>query len=320
MRVLSHLVFGLLCLFFTLNSAVKTDLEVVSDDELLNLIRTENYVVVLFSKKKCDTPDCEKYETELINAREELVDNVNAWVVKAVNSPLYRLYSLSEPCILFFRMGVPLLYHGPITDEHIAHKFSDNRDPIVKELTDDSFEHLTQASTGATTGDWLVMFYSTDCVDCQRLQARWEAVGAELKSRMNVARINRQTQGRVTARRFGVQEVPTIILFKQGKMYHYNIPRLDIASFVAFAREQYRNARSEKIRPAKSPFDDLTQAIADYLRENPWVFKVVSILFAIFLIAVMVVKLKSKEKQLAKKEKKVKKEKKEKVEKESKEE
>lgn len=65
----------------------------------------------------------------------------------------------------------------------------------MKELTDDSFEHLTQASTGATTGDWLVMFYSTDCVDCQRLQARWEAVGAELKSRMNVARINRQTQG-----------------------------------------------------------------------------------------------------------------------------
>ena len=24
-------------------------------------------------------------------------------------------------------------------------------------LTDESFEHLTQASTGATTGDWLVM-------------------------------------------------------------------------------------------------------------------------------------------------------------------
>lgn len=31
-----------------------------------------------------------------------------------------------------------------------------NRDPIVKELDDTSFEHLTQASTGATTGDWLI--------------------------------------------------------------------------------------------------------------------------------------------------------------------
>lgn len=125
----------------------------------------------------------------------------------------------------------------------------------------------------------------------------------------------------MTARRFGVQEVPTIILFKQGKMYHYGIPRYDVASFVAFAREQWRNARSEKIRPAKSPFDDLTQAIADYLRENPWVFKLASILFAICLVAAMVVKLKGKEKQLAKVEKKKKKvEKKEKEKVESKEE
>ncbi|XP_008483107.1 uncharacterized protein LOC103519797 [Diaphorina citri] len=112
MYSLNHTVLGCLFVLFTLNSAVKTDLEVVNDDELLNLIRTENYVVVLFTKKKCDNPDCEKFETELTNAREELVDNLNAWVVKAVNSPLYRLYSTSEPCILFFRMGVPLLYDG----------------------------------------------------------------------------------------------------------------------------------------------------------------------------------------------------------------
>ena len=29
----------------------------------------------------------------------------------------------------------------------------------VRELTDDNFEHDTQAATGATTGDWLVEFY-----------------------------------------------------------------------------------------------------------------------------------------------------------------
>jgi hypothetical protein len=33
------------------------------------------------------------------------------------------------------------------------------KETCVKDLTDTSFEHLTQASTGATTGDWLVMFY-----------------------------------------------------------------------------------------------------------------------------------------------------------------
>jgi len=33
------------------------------------------------------------------------------------------------------------------------------KDTYVRELTDASFEHLTQAATGATTGDWFIMFY-----------------------------------------------------------------------------------------------------------------------------------------------------------------
>lgn len=44
------------------------------------------------------------------------------------------------------------------------------------------------------------------------MQARWESVGAQLKSRMNVARINRGTTGALTARRFGVFHVPAFIL------------------------------------------------------------------------------------------------------------
>jgi len=34
--------------------------------------------------------------------------------------------------------------------------FTQNQDTNVVDLNDDSFEHLTQASTGATTGDWFV--------------------------------------------------------------------------------------------------------------------------------------------------------------------
>lgn len=74
-----------------------------------------------------------------------------------MNSHLVRLYKPSkEPALVFFRHGVPLLYDGPVTADEILEKFDQNRVPVVKELTDDSFEHLTQASTGATTGDWFV--------------------------------------------------------------------------------------------------------------------------------------------------------------------
>lgn len=46
---------------------------------------------------------------------------------------------------------------GPLEDEDIMNMFTENKAPTVKELTDDTFEHLTQASSGATTGDWFVM-------------------------------------------------------------------------------------------------------------------------------------------------------------------
>lgn len=54
--------------------------------------------------------------------------------------------------------------------------------------------------------------YSPDCVDCQRLGAVWESVGAALKNRGNVARINMATSGAKTANRFKVKKVPEFVL------------------------------------------------------------------------------------------------------------
>lgn len=35
----------------------------------------------------------------------------------------------------------------------------DGEESLVRVLDDSSFEHLTQASTGATTGDWFIKLY-----------------------------------------------------------------------------------------------------------------------------------------------------------------
>ncbi|XP_075232149.1 protein disulfide-isomerase A4 [Lycorma delicatula] len=286
----------LLIFLIIINAYCSSPLEHVSDDELLNLFISEKYVVVLFAKKDC--PDSEKYETEIINIREDLVDTLSAWVVKTIDSQLLRLYSPGkEPVIVFFRHGIPLLYDGPLNDELIIHTFTENKEPTVRELSDETFEHLTQASSGATTGDWFVMFHATNCVECKRLQATWEAVGAKLKTRMNVAMINRQTTGRVTSRRFGIIETPTFVLFRLGKMYRYNIPKYNVASFVSFASDWYKNARAVDVPVPKSPFDDLVQAIVDYLKENPWTWKIVSVFFSLTMLLVVINKLKSGEKK-----------------------
>lgn len=101
--------------------------------------------------------ECEKYENELLKIRSDFKDDFPADVVKILNSHLVRLYKpTKEPALVFFRHGVPLLYDGAINANEIFQILDRNRVPVVKELTDDTFEHLTQAATGSTTGDWFI--------------------------------------------------------------------------------------------------------------------------------------------------------------------
>jgi len=50
------------------------------------------------------------------------------------------------------------------------------------------------------------------CEECKRLEATWEAVGLELKDRLNVGRVDKGGEGGVTARRFDVIETPAFLL------------------------------------------------------------------------------------------------------------
>ncbi|KAG8315524.1 hypothetical protein J6590_069335 [Homalodisca vitripennis] len=54
--------------------------------------------------------------------------------------------------------ALPVMLVGSVKDEDLLlHTIVENQEPVVRELSDDTFEHLTQASSGATTGDWFVM-------------------------------------------------------------------------------------------------------------------------------------------------------------------
>jgi len=265
-------------------------LEKISDDEFLKLIQTEKYVVTLFSKPGCKK--CEEFEHELAMNREVLVDSLGAWVVKLVSSPLAKLYSpdIETASVVFFRHGIPLLYHGPANEEELLSKIQKCQDPSAKALNDDNFEHLTQASTGATTGDWLVMFHKNTCVKSQRLQAVVEAVGCELKHKLNVARVDKGSDGAVTGRRFGVTETPAFILFRHGKMYKYELDTITTQNLIDFSTDFFRNSKSENIPTPKSPFDDFTEMIAEKLKDNPQILKLGSIAISIIVILAIFIK------------------------------
>lgn len=60
--------------------------------------------------------DCDELEAQLSSIREDLVDSLNAWVVKAVASQLKTNFTATnnpaKPLVVYFRHGIPMLYDG----------------------------------------------------------------------------------------------------------------------------------------------------------------------------------------------------------------
>ncbi len=125
-------------------------------------------------------------------------------------------------------------------------------------LTDKTFETSTQASTGATTGDWFVKFYAPWCGHCQALKGPWEELATEAEGsedRFNVAEVNVSGQNQRLMKRFGIESLPTIRFFSKGKMYDYPGAR-DAKSMYAFVRptepdvpRSYLEAEGEDVPP-----------------------------------------------------------------------
>eukprot|EP00923_Selenidium_pygospionis_P000952 GHVN01001463.1.p3 GENE.GHVN01001463.1~~GHVN01001463.1.p3 ORF type:complete len:222 (-),score=25.91 GHVN01001463.1:5794-6459(-) len=121
----------------------------------------------------------------------------------------------------------------------------------VIDLTDGTFEHDTQASSGATTGDWFVKLYAPWCGHCKKLAPIWADVAKELKGSVNVAHVD-CTKERGLAQRFAIKSYPTLLFFHNGKMYKYTGER-SFDSLVAFAKHGYHDQEGTPVPQPESP-------------------------------------------------------------------
>jgi len=302
---------GSFLLLLALSAGCQADtLQTVEEGEFQKLIREEKFVVALL----CTTANaerCEEFEGELASIREDLIDSLDGdgWVVKLVDSSVWEHFAFSneQPVVLFIRSGQPVLYDGPANEEIILQSLVQYREPNVQDLTDNTFEHLTQASTGATTGDWFVLFYTDECKVCRRMAAGLDTLACKLKGRSNVARVNKETYGEKTGRRFGLglDSNPAIIYFRLGKMYRYTLDKYDPESMTNFVNGFYKNLPAESIPLPKSPFDDLVQLCVDYLKEYPLLVGT-GLAFPVLLLLAFLYLMKSEEEKprKSKKEKK----------------
>ncbi|MGH7766789.1 MAG: thioredoxin [Candidatus Binatia bacterium] len=82
--------------------------------------------------------------------------------------------------------------------------------------------HIIEANDGnfdqvvlQTAGPVLVDFWAEWCGPCRRLAPTVEALAEEYTTRVRVVKLN-VDGGPATAKRYGIQGIPTLILFKDG--------------------------------------------------------------------------------------------------------
>jgi protein disulfide-isomerase-like protein len=113
---------------------------------------------------------------------------------------------------------------------------------MVITLNSENFEHLTQASSGSTTGNWFIKFYAPWCGHCRQLAPAWAELSTKLSGKMNVASVDcTDPSSKAVCSRFAVAGFPTLYFFNGGKYYPYDQAR-DVDTMEQFClSDSYRD-------------------------------------------------------------------------------
>lgn len=134
-------------------------------------------------------------------------------------------------------------------------------------LSDNNFEHDTQAASGATTGDWLVLFNKNNFeqIITENLMITLADMFA---SEINIAVVELETNAKL-AKRFDLDgaDRQTVLLFKQGYMYEYALGETESVGGIAFfMKEAYNDVEGKNV-----PLDGTVVSAWKTRFESVWV-------------------------------------------------
>ena len=159
------------------------------------------------------------------------------------------------------------------TSESCENGVCENDNQVVV-LNSKNFEHLTQVSTGATTGDWFIKFYAPWCGHCKRLQPTWEELARKLKDEdayVNVASVD-VTANPEFGRRFDIRGYPTLLFFSKGKMYSYKGAR-DVTSLYNYATGGFQSQGYNLIPSPATVWGDIVKLTREIHYEGKLLIK-----------------------------------------------
>ncbi|CUG90265.1 protein disulfide-isomerase, putative [Bodo saltans] len=165
----------------------------------------------------------------------------------------------------------------------------------VHQLNEETFEHDTQAASGATTGNWFVMFKSEGCRHCRDALPTFEALADEPSEiPLNFAVVDCDDSQWVCTR-FGVNSYPSFLLLSRGQMYPYKGQRTT-AAFKSFVEGDYQGDFGVPVPPVQTGMEKALSYITvslddlDIIREHaPWLYYTMA--GAVMLMGVMILLL-----------------------------
>lgn len=242
------------------------ELDTAAWTQLVKLQPAPDMLVLLYKEKSAECQQAEQVIEAMIQEGEiqQVLPGVEVMRQKE-GGPLSDGLGLTTfPALVLVRDDITAYYTGKLDESSDVYMWLDKAGTkaLSKELTDDTFEHLTQASTGSTTGHWLVLFYRSNCEDHF---AVLESIGISEKLWMNVARVNLDKNPKLE-KRFKVTSCPEIIYFREGKMYRYETRKYDLPSLTSFVSSWFRNVKASPVPLSPTAFDELTEGIALYLK------------------------------------------------------
>ncbi|RNA32887.1 thioredoxin domain-containing [Brachionus plicatilis] len=239
------------------------------DQISVEILEKENYfnqnrhvILVALNSNPLD-----KVKVAALNELKRTVDEANnneglSIKIHAIKDEKFiRKYSILRfPQVVFFRDNRHVMYKGEVKSSVLLEWLEMFKEKKSVDLSDANFEHDTQASTGATTGDWFVLFHKTDCKVSSLIEPTWEQASMRPENRVIFAYVNID-QNPHLMQRFDINNSPTLLLFRQGLMYRYEIGKYDVDSLISFSSKWYKNVKGVKVPIEKSSFDRLVDGI-----------------------------------------------------------
>ncbi|CAH8536838.1 unnamed protein product [Schistosoma bovis] len=286
-------------LFSVLSLGLSGDLKTVALHDILNIDLTEytegsNAALLFIIPDNCH--NCHMHKKLLDEISSNVLYSGDIFHLNDMTVPWINM--LSAPAILFLNNERKIPYLGPLHRTHLINAMHQFTTGVQSARLDDAnFEHDTQASTGSTTGNWLVIF---DEITPDTLQI-YDGLSLTLRAKhVNIGVLDPKQSTR-TAKRFNIsipsdsaQNNPLIsaILLKQSTMYQYskNLHRMDYEQVTQFALTGYPNHIKGSIPRPRMMFDEMVDALVGFTvdLQNEFGKPLVILLGVIALFTVMI--------------------------------